>query len=144
MEMPVCRILIADTRKAMQEIVGVLEAKELEVLHAYGFEEALTLARERKPHLCIVGYHFDEARPYRLIQQLRAELDETVPIFLIRALSMGEHAADDAHIKESYRALGVNEYLALYEHATSAGWQAARARLAEEVTGVLRSARCLF
>jgi len=144
MELPVCRILIADTRKAMEDIVGVLEGKELEVLHAYDFDEALALAREQQPDLCIVGYHFDEARPYRLIKQLRDELGDKVPIFLIRALGQANDAPDEQNIKESYRALGASEYLALYDHASHAGWKAARARFADVVTEALRTAKCLY
>lgn len=144
METPACRILIADTHKAMEDIVGVLEGKELEVLHAYDFDEALALAREQKPDLCLVGYHFDEARPYRLIQQLRADLGDKTPILLIRALGADHNQPDEQSIMESYQAFGVNAYLALYEQASHAGWKAARARLAEEVMAALRNANCAF
>ena len=139
---PACRALIAETRKAINDLQSALGGTELELLRAATFEQAIDLARERKPHVCIVGYHFDEARPYRLINRLRGELGEEVPILLIRALPLTTPDRDEEQIGDSYRNIGADEYLPLYDYAQSQGWSRAWDRLAQEVEKRLRQSNC--
>lgn len=133
-----CRILVADTQKAVTDLQGLLKGTRIELLHAHTFDDAVQIAREKTPHLFLVGYHFDEGRPYRLIQHLRSEHGNKVPIILIRALPLPQPERDEAQIKDSYRSLGANDYLPLYDEARRDGWDSARARLAGEITRQLQ------
>ncbi len=142
MTLPVCRALIAESERAINQLQSALGRTEMELLRAPTFEQALALAREKKPHVCIVGYHFDEGRPYRLIHQLRGELGEHVPILLIRALPLVTPDRDEQEINDSYRSIGANEYLPVYEYARNEGWPIAWERLAQEVEKSVDPSSC--
>src|SRR5262245_39937252 len=127
MSLPVCRVLIADTQRALTELKIILAGLNIELFHADSYQAAIELVRAAQPHLCAVGYHFDEARPYRLISELRSQFGDVLPILLIRVLPKGESEQEALEIRDSYRALGATDYLPLYEHAAAAGWENARA-----------------
>jgi PleD family two-component response regulator len=134
------RILIADTNKAMTELRDALGGNEIEVLHASSFDDAMKKAEASQPDLYMVGYHFDEARPYRLVTQLRSEpWAAKKPILVIRALALYvlEGESEDA-LRESYQALGASDYLPLHSDLERYGRDAALQRFREAVIRHLR------
>jgi hypothetical protein len=67
---------------------------------------------------------FDELRPYRLIQHVRAELGETIPIALVRALPV-RLGNEEREVRDSYLAMGVNQFLNLWTETQEHGRPAA-------------------
>lgn len=110
------RILVADTNRAMTELRGVLDGQEVEVFNAVSYEKAVDVAKAWRPHLCVVGYHFDEARPYRLVTHLRAESwASDIPILIVRALPLFVVEKEDTdELRASYRSLGASDYLSFH------------------------------
>lgn len=93
---------------------------QAEVGFAGDLDSAMSAFRSRRPDLVIVGYHFDQARPHRMIQAVREE-DAAVPILLVRALPLDRRDARDAQIRESYVELGANQYLVVDDHVVGRG-----------------------
>lgn len=87
-------------------------ASEFHVDVASTFDQAMSLMKTASPSVLIVGYHFDQFRPYRLIQYVTAEYPQT-PIILVRAMPLVMPHEDDGAIRDAYLAMGISEYLVL-------------------------------
>lgn len=107
----VTRVLLADTPQALP-LVARLLGEEFAVFRASTSEEALRVLEAHQPQVAVIGYHFDDQRPYRLLQAIR-EARERVPVVLVRALPVLRHQNDEKEIEESYRQLGADAYLVL-------------------------------
>lgn len=118
----------AQLRAALAEIASVRIAD--------AFETAITSFRDAAPDLVIVGYHFDGGRPDRVVRALR-ELDGEVPVLLVRVLPYAAGRARDADMRQSYRQLGVDEYLVLDETTVPRGEAGHRAALLAAVKALL-------
>ena len=129
------RILLAATPAAAAPLRQALAATA-DVHFADAPETALEAFRSRSPDLLVVGYHFDHARPYRLVRAVR-ELDPQVPILLVRALPLSGVDSRDAQIRDAYNALGVDQYLVLDEASVRRGESGNRAVLLAAVRELL-------
>ena len=107
------RVLLADTPQALP-LVARLLGEEFAVSRASTWEQAVRCLETSQPQVAVIGYHFDDLRPYRLVQAIRAA-DERgrVPVVFVRALPVLPDHADEKEIEESYRQLGVDSYLVL-------------------------------
>ena len=64
--------------------------------------------------LVLVCYACDEMRPFRLISHLRDDArHEGLPIVLVRALPGPLRGNQEAEIRESYKSLGITEFVNL-------------------------------
>ena len=107
------RVLLADSPQALP-LVARLLGDEFAVTRASTWDEAVQSLQADQPQVAVVGYHFDDLRPYRLVQAIRAAGDGgRVPVVLVRALPVLPHHTDEKEIEESYRQLGVDAYLVL-------------------------------
>jgi PleD family two-component response regulator len=107
------RVLLADTPQALP-LVARLLGDEFAVSRASTCDEALRSLESDQPQVAVVGYHFDDLRPYRLVQAIRAADErDRLPVVLVRALPVLPHHTDEQEIEESYRQLGVDTYLVL-------------------------------
>jgi PleD family two-component response regulator len=104
-------VLVADTAQALP-LVARLLGDEFEIRGATTWDDAVRCLGER-PHVAIVGYHFDGMRAYRLVQKIREEDDACLGVVVIRAPPLIPHGADEKEIEESYRQLGADTYLVL-------------------------------
>lgn len=120
----------------MGELAGSLA--DVEHVAAETFEEAVRLLQREQPAVVLVGYYFDDSRPYRFIKHVRAEPRHArTPILLVRALPIPLGTASEADIREAYAQLGVREFFNLHEEAQRLGAEAARERLREAVAAAL-------
>jgi PleD family two-component response regulator len=124
----------------MIELREALDGQDIEVLHAASFDDAMEKAGASQPDLFMVGYHFDEGRPYRLVTQLRSEpWAMHKPILVVRALPLyALESEDEAALRESYRALGASDYLPLYADQQRYDPDVARQRFRDAVVRHLR------
>lgn len=101
-------------------------------------EAALSL---QKLDLAIVSFHFDALHPYRLIQHIRESPGTAhMPILLVRALQLFfQDQASAKQIRESYLALGVTAFFALYEEEQRVGVEKAAEEF-RDLVGLLLSA----
>lgn len=129
------RVLVAALPGTAAWIRGAID-RDAEVSVADRFDTALRAFAEQRPDAVIVGYHFDEARPYRLIQAIRAG-DRAVPLLMVRALPLGPGGSRDRQIRDSYAELGVNEYVVVDEKSAGREDAANRLVLAAAVKGLL-------
>jgi len=127
---PQLRVLLAGIAPAVFEMRDML-AGEFCVEVATTLDEALRVVEAVSPQVLIVGYHFDQFRPYRLIQQVAADHPDT-RIVLVRAISLAMPHEDDEAIREAYGAMGVSEYLVL----ASAHGASIRDELCAAITGI--------
>lgn len=132
------RVLVAALPSTGAWIRDALAA-QADVGFAESLESAMSAFRAQRPDLVIVGYHFDHARPYRMIQAVRED-SAAVPILLVRALPLDLRDARDAQIRESYAELGASQYLVLDEHAVGRGDSANRLVLGAAVKALFAGA----
>ncbi len=139
MERGVPRVLVAASGIATDELRSALE-DAVEVIQAGTLEEAVARFRDDDPDLVVLGYHFDELRPYRFVRHVREdERRPARPIVLVQVLPLHLGRTEEAQIGEAYHALGVDEFLDLSAEAERAGPVAARARLRHAVLRRLRA-----
>jgi hypothetical protein len=118
------RILIAAPGPVIKELASALTG-EAEIVGGQTFEEAVGKLHGLRPDLIIVCYVFDEARPFRLLQYARNERPAHVPTILVRALPIPLGRTQEAQIRESYNALGVDEFINLNDAKERYGKQEA-------------------
>lgn len=137
MHASVPRILVAGTGATVHGLQAAV-AGEVRLVAVHTLEEAMQLLHAEEPHLVVVGYHFDELRPFRFIQYAREQLgDSGVPIMLVRALPVHLGATTEAELRESYHRLGVHYFFNLFDEAQHHGHAAAVERLRDLLRGLL-------
>jgi PleD family two-component response regulator len=118
--------LIADKPEAIANLGHGLAENDLDFLEAHTFDEAVRAAETTSPDVYLVGHHFDDMRPYRLIKFLRSKpWAASTPIVVVRVLPLQEPANDEEEIKRSYVNLGADDYVSLFDHVQRAGRDAA-------------------
>lgn len=123
------RILIA-APAAVRRQLGRAFADEAEIVGEETWEQAVIRLHEADPDLIIVCYVFDEMRPFRLLRYARHEWKHRhVPTILVRALPVALGKSEEHDIRESYRALGVDDFFNLRDEALRHGKEAALQRL---------------
>ena len=126
-------VLLADTPEGLRQLVPVLDGLA-EVVAAETYQEALDRCEEITPDAILVGYHFDDLRPYRLIQQLQDEAcARGVTIILVRALALALSGSDTQDIRDAYRKLGADDFIDFFAERKRYGEERAAARLRERL-----------
>jgi hypothetical protein len=121
-----CNVVLADTERAVH-LVERFIGDEFSVLKATTWDGALRLIEEMKPHIVVVGYHFDEVRAHRLIQFLR-DLPRRIGIVVVRGLPVGAPDLNEEAVAETYRQLGADVYLPLQKTAPAGDAEALHLR----------------
>jgi PleD family two-component response regulator len=130
---PTCRVLIADTPEALP-LVSRLLGEEFEISRASTSDDAERLVEQSRPDVVIVGYHFDGARPYRLLQNLRDGARAVrVAALLVRALPVLPQAMEEKGIEDTYRQMGADGYLVLDKGARGDAFKEVSERLRSAV-----------
>ena len=74
------------------------------------------------PDMYLIGHHFDDMRPHRLISFLRSKpWAVSTPIVVEIALPLTRPAIDEEQLRRSYIRLGANGYVSLFDHMRRAG-----------------------
>lgn len=116
-----CRIVIAAPLPVVRELSTGLH-EHCDIKDAETYEEVTGLIARQCPDLVLVCYVFDEMRPFRLISYVREELGRgNLPIVLVRALPVPLGATQEAEIRESYKTLGVAEFVNFRDYARERG-----------------------
>lgn len=105
---------------------------EFEVVTATSFEEAVE-ALDYRVDVIVLGYHFDEMRPYRLLRYLRDDRPMSARVLLVRGLAFESLTIDEAETARTYKDLGVEAYLALDKVATGDRFDEAASALRQAV-----------
>ncbi len=107
------RVLIVDTDWAAPLLAKLL-GDRFDTSTASTWDDAVRLLRERLPQIVLVGYHFDETRPYRFIGHLRERAQSAeLPVLLVRGIAVQQGPYIDKLVGESYRSFGASAYLAV-------------------------------
>ena len=95
---------------------------------------------QNDPALVLVCYAFDEMRPFRLISYIRDDArhnarPKRLPVVLVRALPVPLRDTQEAEIRESYKSLGITEFINLRrlidEHGQEAALEGFRTRMTD-------------
>jgi PleD family two-component response regulator len=123
------RILIAAPATVSRQLRGAF-TDEVEVVGEETWQEAVTCLHDADPDLIIICYVFDEMRPFRLLRYARHEWKHVhVPTILVRALPVPLGKSQEHEIRESYKALGVDDFFNLRDETLRHGKEAALQRL---------------
>lgn len=118
------RIFLAAPAVVVRQLSAALP-KDVEVISAAIWDDAVQRLRDAAPQLIIVCYIFDEMRPYRFIQHVRDTEYQRAPIFLIRAVTVPLGTTLETDLRRSYVDLGVNAFLNFSDLANEHGLDAA-------------------
>jgi PleD family two-component response regulator len=76
------------------------------------WDRCVAWLNDHQPALVLVCYAFDEMRPFRLISYIRDDQQrKSLPTVLVRALPVPLGATQEAEIRESYKTLGVADFV---------------------------------
>ena len=127
-------MLVADTEQALP-LVSRLLGDDFELCTASDWDGAMRCIETQHPHVVIVGYHFEGMRAYRFVQQVRAlENSQHLGLLLVRSVPVLTHSVNEKEIEESYRQLGIDEYLVLDKGARGEHFDETAERLRSTVT----------
>ena len=129
---------MAETSRGAAEVRDLF-ADHLDFVTASTFEDAVQAFQARHPDLVIIGYHFDELRPYRFAEYVRSRRGATeLPIVLVRILPSRMGRSTEEEVREAYRAIGVQDFFSIPDELHEHGRAAALARMRETVFDLLR------
>jgi hypothetical protein len=114
------RVLLAAPAVVIRQLSAALP-DDIDIIGVGAWDDAVQRLPQANPHLVIVCYIFDEMRPYRFIQHVRATEFRAAPIFLIRAVSVPLGATQESDLRHSYTHLGVNAFLNFSDLANERG-----------------------
>lgn len=133
-------VLIADKPEAISTLGDGLADGNLNFVEANTFDEAVRVAETMSPDMYLVGHHFDDMRPQRLIKFLKSKpWAASTPIVVVRVLPLRE-PANDEEIRRSYITLGADDYVILLDHVQRGGSGAAVKQFKSVVKNRLGSA----
>jgi len=131
------RILIAAPAPVVRELDAALGDELVEVMGAESWDDALRRVEE-EPDLLLLCYAFDEVRPFRFLQYLQqSPRRRHMPTVLVRALPVPLGKTQEEDIRQSYMALGVDDFFNLYDEGTRHGRERALQMLRVKVTSRL-------
>ena len=115
-------------------------------LHPLGVEAVLgTTTQEAEGHiasafdLILVCYVFDDLRPYRFVRRIRSEsANPHTPLILVRALPVPLGESQEWEIRQSYKSIGVNDFVNYSQLVHDKGSEQADQALRESVSKFLR------
>ncbi len=123
------RVLIVDTPYAASLVRKLLDPG-FETACATSWADAVRSLEEKRPEIVLLGYHFDETRPYRFLQHLRNDpLTRHIPVLIVRGVAVQQGPYMDEEIRESYKDLGADAYVAIDKSAADATASSDRERL---------------
>ncbi len=127
------RVLVADTARALP-LMAKLLGEGWRVLPAPTYAHAVRCLRKSAFDAVIVGYHFDDMRPDRLLRYIRGEPSlRSKPVVLVRGLPFLHVGLDDEELRVAYTEIGADAYLPLDKNATGEAFLEASTRLREIV-----------
>jgi len=130
-------IVIAAPTPVTRELSHAIR-DDADVMGAQTLEEAIALLDSNQPDLVVVCYAFDEMRPFRLFAYIRHDLQwDDLPMVLVRALPVPLGATQEKEIRESYRTLGVAEFVNFRDVAEEHGVEAAGERFRTVIVSLL-------
>ena len=112
------RLLIAASPGGAREIVAALR-DQVQFVLVTTFEEASAALNASEFGLIVVGYYFDDAKPFRFIGQARS-LYAATPIWLVRALPLPLGESSETDIRRAYSNLGVTRFFNFHSDQASA------------------------
>ena len=119
------RILVAAPAAVSRQLRHAF-TDEVEIVGEETWQDAVACLHEADPDLIIVCYVFDEMRPFRLLRYARHEWNHAhVPTILVRALPIALGKSQEHEIRESYKALGVDDFFNLRDETLRHGREAA-------------------
>ena len=128
-------VLLADTPAGLRELAPVIDGAA-RVLTAETYEQAMQRCMDDRPDAVLVGYHFDEVRPYRLIQELKEQAcAKGIPVILVRALALASSGDESDEIRAGYRELGADDFIDFFAERKSLGKKLAGEWLRERLLG---------
>lgn len=105
------RLLIAAPNPVAQTLARALDDVAGDIYLGRTTPEAEAYLAE-KLKLIIVCYVFDDVRPYRFVRRARSEgANVTTPILLVRALPVPLGESQEWEIRNSYKSIGVDEFV---------------------------------
>lgn len=122
--MPVTRprVTIADVEHALRMVTRLL-GDEFDVCCASTWDEGLKCLEDQRPHVAVVGYHFDNVRADRFVRHVRAQSNASeLGVVVIRALPVLSSLVDETETEKSYRQLGADVYITLDDAARGANF----------------------
>lgn len=118
------RVLIAAPLNAYKRIAPAL--KDLSVIRCETLDEAIREFQDEKPSLVILGYVFDQMRPFRFVHHLRSDGgSQEVPIIMVQIHDWRFDALQEQQMREGYRSLGVERFFNFSKEAGARGAEAA-------------------
>ena len=130
------RLLLAAPAVVIRQLSAALP-EDVDIIGVGTWDDAVQRLPEAAPHLIIVCYIFDEMRPYRFIQHVRATEFRDAPIFLVRAVSVPLGATQESELRRSYTELGVNAFLNFSDLANERGLDVALQEFRRVVVSLL-------
>jgi response regulator RpfG family c-di-GMP phosphodiesterase len=107
------RVTIADVEHALRAVTRLL-GDDFEVCCASTWDEGLKCLEEQRPHVAVVGYHFDNVRADRFLRHVRARSNASeLGVVVIRAVPALSSSVDETETEKSYRQLGADVYMIL-------------------------------
>jgi DNA-binding response OmpR family regulator len=111
------RVTIADVEHALGVVTRLL-GEEFDVCCASTWDEGLKCLEEQRPHVAVVGYHFDNVRADRFVRHLRAHSGASeLGVVVVRSLPALSSWLNEAETEKSYRQLGADVYMLLEQAA---------------------------
>ena len=126
------RVLLLGSVPVLQDVKDALEGLSVRIAETY--DAALAELEAHAPEAIVLAYHFDQLRPFRLVQHVRGH-DELsgLPIILVRIISIELGTTKEAELEEAYRGIGVDDFLNLQTEIEQHGRAAALQRLRDAV-----------
>ena len=132
-------VLVAAPPTGAQEVLASL-SNDAHCDVAESFEHAARQLDRDKYDALVVGYYFDDARPFRIVTYARSRFAGAVPVILMRALALPLGNKDESEIRAAYRELGADDFIDFRHDADCLGIEKARERLRKAILGRLQSA----
>lgn len=138
MAVPALRTLIAAPVVVGQTLARALDGLGVEAV--LGKTTAEAEAHLATPfNLILVCYVFDDVRPYRFIRKVRTEsANPHTPVVLVRALPVPLGETQEWEIRQSYKSIGVNDFVNYSQLVHDKGTAPADEALRECVFKLLR------
>jgi PleD family two-component response regulator len=130
-------VLVAATPQSSKEIDQALRGLvHFEITNTW--EDATSHLDAGRFDLVIVGYHFDELRPFRFIQYVKSDArHRNIPVLLIHALPFHLGAFDAKSVRDAYVALGAVDVISLQDLRRDHGHEMALKMFQDQVRSIL-------